>query len=75
MRRAKFHMILDREIELARRAPARLLDVLALVLAVRHIVGRQIGQTQRDGFELGADRIQRVFGSLELIAETGHFRH
>ncbi len=75
VRRTEFHMVLDGEIELTRRTPTRLLEVLALVLAKRHTLGRQIGQAKRDAFELGANRIQRVFGRLELIAEPGHFGH
>lgn len=68
-------MILDRKIELPRRAPARLLDVLALVLARRHIGGRQVGNAQCNTFQLRADDIQGVFGCFELIAKAGHFGH
>ncbi|PWH26366.1 hypothetical protein CEX93_16645, partial [Xanthomonas euvesicatoria] len=40
--------------ELTRRAPARLLHVLAFVLAKRHILGRQVGQAKAKGEDVAA---------------------
>ena len=49
--RAEFDVVLDREIEAARRAPAMLLDVVGLVLAGRHGGIGQVRDAQHDRIE------------------------
>ena len=72
---AQLDMVLDLEIEAARRAPAVLLEVVALVLACGHGRIRQVGNAERDRFQRAADAFQFDFRGLQLLAEAGDFRH
>ncbi len=72
---AEVDVILDREIELARRAPAQDFLVVVFVLAQRHGRVRDVRQAQRDLGELGLYVGQRLFVGLELVADAGDFGH
>lgn len=74
-RRADVDVILHREVELARRAPAAHLDVVGFVFADRHAFVRdvrhaqhQVGQARLDLAELGLRR-------LHLVADAADFGH
>src|SRR3546814_1199236 len=60
------------EVEAARRAPARLLDVLRLVLAGRHRVVGQVRDAQDDRVEFRTDAVELGLRRLELVAAAGH---
>ena len=60
---AEFEMLLRRVVELSRLAPAQRLDIVVLVLAVRHALQRRVGKLGQRVFE----RLDRLaFGGLQL---------
>src|SRR3546814_3191045 len=69
---AELDVVEHLEVEAARRAPARLLDVLRLVLAGRHRVVGQVGDAQDDRVEFRADAVELGLRRLEPVAEAGH---
>ena len=73
--RTELDVILDREIERARRAPTILFDVAVLVGTLRHRGIGQIRNAQRDRGELLLDVGQARFVGLELIGDTGDLGH
>ncbi|MNV17527.1 hypothetical protein D3C71_1083190 [compost metagenome] len=72
---AQLDVIQHREIERARGAPAQLLDVLAFILAGRHIGRRQVGDAHRQHVDLFAQHVQLDFRGFQFIGERGHFGH
>ncbi len=72
---AQLDVVQHREIEGARGAPARLLDVVVLVGAGRHVIGRQVRDAGGDGVDLLAQLVQGHFRGLQLVGEGGHFGH
>ena len=54
-RRAEIGMVLRREIECADIAPAAQLDIAGFILALRHVVGGQVGDRRQHGIERRAD--------------------
>jgi hypothetical protein len=72
--RAEFDVVLHREVERARRAPAMLFGVVRLVVAQRHALVREVRDAQRDAFQLAADAVELDFRGLQLVAEARDFR-
>src|SRR5690606_40705818 len=68
--RAELDAVLHREVERARRAPARLLDVLRLVRALRHRRAGKVGEAERDGVERGTDLGPARLRGLQFLAEA-----
>jgi len=62
-------MVLDREVEGARRAPAVLLDVVGLAAAQRHVLARQVGHAQADHVDRQADLLQALFTARQFFGE------
>ena len=73
--RAEFDMVLHLEIECARRAPAVLLDVLRLIGTQRHRVIGNVGDAERDGFDLATQFVEAQFRGFQFLAEAGDFGH
>ena len=69
---AQIHMVLDREIELARRAATAYFDVVVLVFAHRHRQIRQVRNAQRNAVEFSQHLVQLDLGGLQLIAKARH---
>ena len=66
---AQLHMILRREIERARRAPASHFLVGILVCALRHGILQQVGQSHLQRVELGLHAIDGGFGIDQLLRQ------
>ena len=72
---AQLDVVEHREVERARRAPARLLDVVVLVGPGRHVIGREVRDAHRDRLDPRAQLVQLDFRCLQLIGEGGHLGH
>src|SRR5690606_29219892 len=72
--RAEFDVVLDLEIEVARRAPAADLDAVLLAATAGHRSVREVGHAQRDRLDLGAERVQPRLTGVQLDTEAGTFR-
>ena len=68
-------MILDLEIEHARRAPAVLFDIGVFIAAQRHRLMRQIRNTRRNGIDSKLDLVQPRLAGLQFIAERRNLGH
>src|SRR5690606_28492315 len=68
--RAELDVVLRREVDRARRAPARLLVVLRVVRALRHRRVGKVGDAARDRVERGTDLGQARLRGLQLLAEA-----
>mgnify|MGYP006194217975 CR=1 FL=1 len=67
---AQSDMILDREIEAARRTPARDLDVALFVVTHRHRLVRQVGDIQQQVVEFALDAVELTLALLQLTAHA-----
>ena len=74
-RLADIGVVLDREIESARRTPALDLDVGGFITADRHRFVGNIGQPGEDGVEFFQQFAEAGFGSLQLVAQRADLRH
>ena len=71
---AEGDVILDLEIEAARGAPTRHLDVAVFIGANRHGLVRQVGNVQQQVVQLVLDRIQLTLAGFQLAAHLIDFR-
>ncbi len=69
---AQGDMILHREVEGLRRAPAANLDVLFLVRTDRHGLVRQVGDAQHQLVQLTLDAVQLLLAGFEFAAHAIH---
>ena len=72
---AQLDVVLHREIEGARRAPAKHFEVVLFVGAGRHAGVGQVGNGQGDRLELGAQFVQAGLGGLEFVGDAGDLGH
>ena len=71
---AQLEVLLGREVELLRLAPATDLPVVRLVLAVDDVGQRQVGD-HRERVVQGSDELALLFfGALQELLQLGHFR-
>ncbi len=68
-------MVLDREVERARLAPAANLGVGMLVGADRHAVVRQVRQAHQQRGDLGLQGIVARGGGGQRVAQPSHLGH
>jgi hypothetical protein len=74
-RSAQVDMVLDLEVEGARRAPAAHLGVALFAGAHGHAVVRQVGQAQHHVGQLGLHGLEALGRGFQLVAQAGHLGH
>ncbi|MNR00315.1 hypothetical protein D3C85_1160840 [compost metagenome] len=72
---AQGDVVLDREIEGSRRAPAAHFDVAVFVIANRHRFVRQVGDAQQDRIQFRLDRIQFGLAGIQFLRHAIDIRH
>jgi hypothetical protein len=73
-RLAHVHMVLHREVELARRAPAAHLDVVVARLAFGHLGARDVRDAAQELVQPVLQGRERRLVRLQLVADAAHFR-
>ena len=73
MARTKFDVILDGEVERARRAPAMLLDIAAFVATQWDGIFGHVWNAERDAFDLFADDRQSRLAVGQFGGDRGDF--
>ncbi|MOA02415.1 hypothetical protein D3C78_1218660 [compost metagenome] len=72
---AQGDVVLNREIEGSRGAPAAHFDVAVFVFADRYRFVRQVGDTQQDRVQIGLDRVQFDFTGAQFARHALDVRH
>ncbi len=72
---ADIHMVFDRKVHTARRAPAAHFDVVVLIGAHRHRCMRQIGNRQQQSLQFCLNGFQPHGRSIQLALDGTNLRH